>query len=221
MTEVGGYEPLGGEEKRGIGCVATLLLCFFAGAFFVFYIVDYRMAGPDYYTFPSPDGNRAAFLISTLNLGMATPLELFVSPTGSMKDMRWVGTVCFDDDLALAELAWTSDSDFVTAKCSKRIDDYQNNSAITYNVYYCGYRFSSMTVFAVGDNYNEPKVLKARSDEIEHILSDKGGPMVVAKGRREPVDATVKAKPLGWLQLRKCRSLIEKAKEVEQEKLRH
>jgi hypothetical protein len=177
---------------------------------------DYRLEGPYFISFPSPDDGKSAIIVNS-GFMLGRHMDLFVSPTDSLTNLIWLGTVESDDAIDISEMSWSKDGDLVAAFCfSKGVaQQYHPFQGYTY-----GYRFSDLKAYVLPKSESlefSTEALDKQDKEIERLLVEKGGKLVVATTQAYPVDSTRRFQKMGWLQWRRCRSLIEACLKERQE----
>jgi len=113
---------------------------------------------------------------------MGTTLTFLISPSGSVDDLRWIGTVGGQDvDIWIRELAWSKDGTLVAARCSlggyfKKLPEGKKDDCLFTH----GYDFESSTrLVPKGDGFDEaPAAWIERHGKIQQLFAEKGGQQV-------------------------------------------
>ena len=189
-----------------VGAIVLAAVCRF---------VDYGMYHPCVAVFSSPDTSRFAYLVSD-GVFMST-LTLLVSPSGCSGELRRVGYVQSDDALNFHALVWSRDGTLVAASCcligSNRLPTGINDQL----VYTHGYDFSaSSRLVSRNDDGDEPDSWIIRHRQIEQLLLERGGGVVVVRDHSrvygnqddQSLGLSKHMRNMTWLEWRKYRKVL-------------
>ena len=165
-----------------LGVLLVLAIVFIAAiawcAFRVYRFIDYEWEGPHLARFSSPDGTKAAYIVSHGAL-MGHELTLLISPSDSHDEIRWIGSVSSDDTVRFLDLIWSKDSTLVAARCY--VYGYhqlpQDTKDQDRNLLTHGYDFDSSSRFVPENDVLDatPTAWIDRHAHLQQLFAQRGG----------------------------------------------